>query len=183
MAKMKIGLLRHFKTDHQFPGRCNSEEYDREYLRYEQSSVILPDCIVSTDGYSVCYASTTLRAVETAQAVFKKEIIPTDELAEVPLQAIFRTKLQLPLKLWHFINRVGWAFNSRKLPETRTQTKERAVKFLSRILGANSNKKNILLVTHGFFMFTLQFELLKRGFKGKEIIKAKHGKLYEFVRG
>jgi len=183
MAKMKIGLLRHFKTDHRSPARCNSEEYDREYLRYELSSAILPACIASTEGYSVCYASTTLRAVETAQAVFKKEIIPTDELVEVPLQAIFRTKRQLPMKLWHFINRVGWAFNSKKLPETRIQTKERAVKFLSRILGANLNNENILLVTHGFFMLMLQSELLKRGFKGKEIIKAKHGKLYEFRKG
>jgi hypothetical protein len=32
-------------------------------------------------------------------------------------------------------------------------------------------------------MLTLQFEPLKREFKGKEKIKATHGKLYEFVRG
>jgi hypothetical protein len=179
--KMKIGLLRHFKTDYRFLERCDSEAYNNEYLNYEKSHIIPVGAKDFTGDYTICYAGTAPRALETAESVFAKEIIPTAELREVPLQAIFTTRIKLPLKLWHFINRIGWAFNAKKMPENRKQTENRARQFLGKIVEPNPSDKKILLVTHGFFMVSLQSELIKRGFKGKEFIRPEHGILYEFI--
>lgn len=178
---MKIGLLRHFKTDHQFPGRCDSETYNRDYLKYEQSGIIMPPPPFSGSGYSVCYSSTSRRARETAQAVFKGEIVETPEITEVPLKAVFNTRLRLPLKLWHFINRFGWGFNSVKVPETRNQTRERALGFLKQVLEAHRDE-NVLVVTHGFFMLELHYYLRKMGFSSQDLIRFKHGGLYEYEK-
>ena len=179
---MKIGLVRHFKTAHQFILRCDSEEYNNEYDRYENSHIIPVISPDYTEEYSVCYASTAPRALETAAAVYKKEIIPIPELREVPLHSIFNTGWRLPIKLWHILNRTGWAFNMKKMPETRDQTKQRALRVLAEILAPNPGNDRVLVVSHGFFMVTLQEELIRMGFKGKEFIRPEHGGLYEFFR-
>jgi broad specificity phosphatase PhoE len=177
---MKIGLLRHLKTQHKFVVRCDSREYDEEVARYEQSRIIPIDTTVFTDDYSICFSSTAPRAIETAEKVFQGKIISTPALLEVPLQAIFKSKSKLPLKLWHIVNRAGWFFNRDKLIETRNQTKTRAIRFLSWIIDSHCKDQNILLISHGFFMLILQSQLLKKGFKGKKFIKPEHGILYEF---
>ncbi len=175
---MKIGLLRHFRVENEAPKICNSEEYDQACFQYDRCEIIENDCPTTTEDYSICYCSSLKRAVDTARRVFNKEIIPTAELAEVPIRAIFKTTLRLPFALWNIINRIGWLLNFKILPETRKQTKKRAARFLNKIL--ESDHKSILIVSHGFFMLTLQEELIKRGFKGDRIINARHGRLYEF---
>jgi len=181
---MKIGLLRHFKTTHRFLTWCNSEEYNQEYGKYEESHIAPIDSTDFSKDFTLCYASTAPRALESASLVYKKDIISTPQLMEVPLQALFNSPLRLPIKLWHFINRTAWAFNIKKLPETRMQTARRALRFLSGLLDLSKKEENkskkILLVTHGFFMVTLQEELRKIGFKGKGFLRPEHGELYEF---
>lgn len=178
---MKIGLLRHYKTDHQYPGRCNSDEYNRDYQDYEKSGIIKNPPPFTGNGYTVCYSSTSRRARETAQTVFNGEIIETPEITEVPLKAIFNTKLRLPLKLWHFINRFGWGFNSPGVPETRNQSRKRALGFLQQVLEAHRDE-NVLVVSHGFFMMELHYHLRKMGFKSQELIRFQHGGLYEYEK-
>lgn len=185
---MKIGLLRHFKTDHHFPRRCNSDTYNSEYWRYEKSSIlpVPPENIPDTSDYDICFASTAPRAIETAEQVFRfpDEIVTTPELIEVPLQTLFRSRFRLSMKFWHLINRMAWGFNSKKMPETRAQTKKRARQIISKLLmnPLMDKEKNILLVTHGFFMVALQSELKRRGFKGQEFIRPEHGTLYQFEK-
>lgn len=176
--RMKIRLLRHFEVINQAPKRCNSEEYNQACLQYDSSDIVenIPD--LSIDDYSICFSSNIKRAVNTARTVFQKEIIITNELAEVPIRALFKTRIRIPFVLWNIINRIGWLLNCKKLPETRRQTRERASRFLAKL--CQSNHQNVLIVTHGFFMLTLQEELLKRGFKGERIVRARHGLLYEF---
>jgi hypothetical protein len=180
---MKIGIFRHFRTAHHFLGRSDSSGYDRKYSAYENTHIIPPGQPVRLDNYACCYASPAARTMETARAVFGGDIIPCEELREVPLKAVFQTKIRLPVGLWHFINRTAWIFDSRKLPETRTQSKKRAAEFLDKLLSHHGpGKKNgdILLVTHGFFIVVLQRQLVKRGFKGKISYHPRHGALYEF---
>lgn len=179
---MKIGLLRHFKVNRRAPTHCNSEEYDRSISEYDRADIIPRNVVVSPADYPVCYASSMKRAVETARKVYHSEIIITDELVEIPLRSIFKTTIRLPFKLWNVINRMGWVFNSRRVRETKHRSRERAVRFLSKLLESNDGNQNILIVSHGLFMVNLQIELSKRGFKGEGFFRAEHGRLYEFHR-
>ncbi len=179
---MKIGLLRHFKVERRAPTHCNSEEYDRSISEYNSADIIPRNLTISPGDYPVCYASTMKRAVETARNVYDGEIIVTGELVEIPLRSIFNTTFRLPFKLWNVINRMGWLFNSKNVRETKHQSRERAVRFLSRLLESNDGNRNVLIVSHGLFMVNLQIELSKRGFKGEEFFRAEHGRLYEFHR-
>ncbi len=163
---MKIGLIRHFKVDYEILKRCNSREYIEEYVKYEQSGIMQPHSIPGVKGYSACYSSTSRRALETARLVYKNQIISTPALVEIPLYPLFNTRKRLPVKMWHFINRIAWFYNSSKMPETRIETKKRAGKFLDTLLDSHAPTGNILPVSHGFFIITLHIELLKRGFKG-----------------
>lgn len=175
---MKIGLLRHFKVNHSFPWFCNSEKYDQEYLKYDEAN-ISPNCNkLSVKEYSVCYVSKKKRAVETARHLFGDRIRTTDSLIEVPIKAMFNTRIKLPFLLWNVINRLAWFFNSKRLPETRTTTQERAARFLQEV--CQKEDGNVLVVTHAFFILTLKSELQKMGFKGERIINPRNGKLYEF---
>lgn len=179
---MKIGLLRHFKVNRRAPKHCNSEEYDRSISEYDRADIIIQNVAVSPADYPVCYASSMKRAVETAREVYDNEIIFTDELVEIPLRSIFKTTFKLPFKLWNVINRLGWAFNSKKVPEPKHRSRERAVRFLEKILESNDGNQNILIVSHGLFMVNLQIELSRLGFKGDGFFRAEHGRLYEFHR-
>jgi len=175
---MRIVLIRHFKVKHKFPLFCDSKNYDIEFLKYENADLI-PNCLdTSSNHFSICYSSNSKRAKETAKKVFKKKIITTDELAEVPIKAIFSTKLKIPFILWNILNRIAWYFNSKNTPENKNQTKKRAIQFLSKL---NKNEdENILIVSHRFFLLTLQKELFRMGFMGKKIFSPKNGKFYTF---
>lgn len=177
---MKIGLLRHFKVDHHPPAWCDSEEYNGLVLEYDHSPIIPQSFNGAGEGYKVCYCSHLSRARETAEHVFDKEIIVKKALEEIPLRAIFNTRFKLPFRFWHIINRIGWARNSARAAETRKQSMERAARLLDEIL--TSSHENVLIVSHGLFMLSLQWELNNRGFKGKEFIYARHGELYEFSK-
>jgi hypothetical protein len=183
---MKITLFRHFKVKNQPPVVCNSEEYNLQCKEYDRSPIIpqvlTTEIIAAAESSPICYSSPMERALDTARSIYKKSenIIVSPDLVEVPMFAMFNTKIRLPFHLWNFINRMGWLLNSKRLPETRSQTKKRAARFLSNLI--ETAEENILIVTHGFFMLTLQEELVKRGFEGKAINRPRHGELYEFTR-
>ncbi len=183
--KMKIGLVRHFKVDYTTPKRCNQEEYDHSVRMYNEAGVIFPETFPETNEYGVCYSSSMRRALETARYLYgnkPEEIIVSDLLVEIPIRAAFKTNFRIPVKTWNIINRFHWAFNSRRALETREQSKERAMRFLNSIFEAHSENTGILIVSHGLFMVTLQVELTRLGFKGREFFRAGHGELYEFCR-
>jgi len=183
---MKIGLFRHFKTSHRYRKGYTSAEYDQEYHRYEDSHILPPGDIPPLTDYHLCYCSPAHRALETAGIVFTRpeDIIITKELMEIPLKSWFKSERSLPIQLWHFLCRTAWFFNSRRMPENRKQSHQRAQQFLSTLPQNSSSSKegnnNILVVSHGFFMILLQDELLKMGYKGKKFMHPNHGGLYEF---
>ncbi len=176
---MKIGLLRHFEVKIQTPKSCDSKEFDQVCLMYDQNEIIPREINIPTHDYSLCFSSSMKRAVETARIVFKGEIIITDELVEVEMKSLFETNRKWSFTFWKIMSRMGWMFNSKRMPESRKQTEIRAARFLSTLSGYKDN--NILLVTHGFFMGCLQQELLKMGFEGKKIISPRFGELYEWT--
>lgn len=175
---MKIGLIRHFRVKHTFPVFCNSENYEIEYVKYEDANIFCNNSDFPVKDYSVCYSSDKKRALNTAKMIFKRNINITSDLVEVPIKAIFKIKIKIPFIFWNILHRFFWFLNSKKLSETRKDTRARAVEFLAKI--CKSNKENILIVTHGFFMLSLRSELLKLGFKGGRILNPRNGILYEF---
>ena len=179
---MKIGLMRHFKVAQLSPKYCSSTEYDKSISDYDSAAVIPKEVEIQVDDYHICFASSMKRAMDTARFVFKKEIIISDDLVEIPLRSIFKTNLKLPFKLWNIINRMGWVFNVKNVPESKRQSHERAFRFLSNLLTSNHENHNILIVSHGLFMVTLQIELSRMGFKGDDFFRAEYGRLYEFQR-
>ena len=176
---MKIGLLRHYKVNHSFPWFCDSDKYNMEYLKYDRANVSFNNNNLSVKDYTVCYSSKKKRAIETARHLFGDQIRITDRLIEVPIKALFNTRIKIPFLLWNIINRFAWFINSKRLPETRTTTRQRAARFLQEICRRENG--NVLVVTHAFFILTLQSELQRLGFKGERIISPRNGKLYEFV--
>jgi len=177
---MKIGLLRHFKVDIETPKRCNSSEFNRICNLYDTSDIIPPRSMTPIAGYTLCYSSTLKRAEETARIVFPGEIILSDDLKEVGMNAIFQTNREYSFTFWKVIHRVWWAFNSNRATETRKQTLERAARFLTHLI--DSTNDNTLLVTHGFYMTCLHEVLNKMKFKGKPILSPKYGSLYEYIK-
>lgn len=185
---MRIGLLRHFRVDLPEPGKCNTSEYDEMCRRYDLAGVIPNGLDLSDRGYSVCYASTLKRARDTAGLVMGNhggktdnvDIILSGDLVEIPQRALFNTRLHLPFKLWNVINRIGWLFNSKRAPETRKQSNQRAKRFLEQLTA--SNHRDVLIVSHGLFMVSLQIQLDKMGFKGQSFGRANYGHLYEFEK-
>jgi len=179
---MKIGLLRHFKVDHHSPGLCNSRQYNRSCGSYDEADILPPleaKIYGNAAAYPVCYVSSLKRAVQTAKLVFPGETVIRDELKEIPLRAMFQTRLKLPFRLWNVINRLGWGLNSKRVPETRKQTEARVNSFLNEIFQAG---EDVLIVSHGLFLATLQVRLSGLGFMGDDFFRAEHGQLYEFEK-
>lgn len=72
---MKIGIVRHFKVDIKMPRVASSEEYSMLVKKYSQSPVIKNEVDLKNIKWGKCYSSTMTRAITTAEAIFKGEII------------------------------------------------------------------------------------------------------------
>lgn len=178
---MKIGLVRHFKViTPKINKRLNSSEFNSVMNNYDSSPIKPNDIQINQSDWDVCYASTLLRADETAKSIFGGEIISTDMLIEVPLTSFMRTNLFLPNILWHVGGRIAWFFSSATQRENISETKMRIHDFMQ--LLENSGKKNILIVSHGFFMKVFAHQLKKKGFIGTIDFTPKNGKLYLFEK-
>ena len=179
---MIIGLMRHFPVAFGFTKWCDSDTFNREMDAYNISPVRHMKARHYEQEWVSCHSSTMKRALETARLVFDRPHIQTDLLREVPLVAGFRTRLKIPVFLWAVVGRLQWLFNSKRQPETRKQSYQRARSFLSQILLKAKLDHKLLIITHGFFMLSLRRELLRLGFRGPRLFHVKNGKLYHFEK-
>jgi len=178
---MKIGLVRHFKVD--FPPQkkfMNSEDFRLSMDEYDSSPVIKKKTNINHDDWDICYSSTMPRAVSTAGKVYNGEIITTDDIIEVQMYPYFSTGLKFPSLFWRILARIGWYRSHHSQAENFKSTKERIDSFYRAV--TEGGGKNILVVTHGFFMRLLAERLIKEGFKGKYDPIPRNGTLYVFKR-
>ncbi len=140
------------------------EEYDSMELEYRK--VYLPDKIDKV------FVSSQKRALKSA-AYLKHENETSDLLVEVDAQAFMSGKIKLPKKLWLFIDRLRWYYNLRSI-ENRTDTIKRARAFIKNI----NDMENVLIISHGLFMYVLISELKKEGFEGLVDKKIKNATMY-----
>jgi broad specificity phosphatase PhoE len=118
------------------------------------------------------------RAITTAKTVYHGEIIITDKLVEIPSAAWANIRFPFPYKLWALLNRFAWFRSKVSQPESRMSTLNRINEILDIIL--KEKDKNILIVSHAGTLYEIKKILKKKGFKGKEFLKARNGKLYIF---
>lgn len=181
---MNIGLIRHFKVDYHKKLFMTSKQFKEWEEKYNTSGVIKKDVELMGIKWDKCYSSTLIRAIITAQHVYKEEIVQNDLIRETIIDPIFQTDLRLPYWFWAVSGRIAWYFNHKSQEENRVITRHKAEKFADILLeeAEKEGNKNILIVTHGFFMYSLQKELKKRGFKGKLITSPKNGILYLYEK-
>jgi len=179
---IRIGLMRHFPVKYKLHKFSNSSLFNQDMEAYNTSPVKIIEIQNNTHNWSICYSSDMKRADETSKQIFKGEIISTQLLREVPLQAGFKTSLKLPLFFWATLGRLQWFFNSKNQQESKKMSLSRAKSFISQFCSDQINGKNILVITHGFFMMNLKKELIRCGFKGRNFFKVKHGTVYIFEK-
>ena len=178
---MKIGLVRHFKVVRSNTlKKLNSTQFNEQMNSYDNSPVRANNVKINSNDWDVCYASTLSRASETAKTIYHDEIISTDLIIEVPLSAFMKTSIPFPSMVWHIGGRIAWLFSSNLQEETISGTKQRIDNFMKII--EEAGHKNILVVSHGFFMKVLSRQLKLQGFVGSIDFAPKNGKLYLFEK-
>ena len=181
---MRIGIIRHFKVDYYKNLFMTSKEFKEWEENYNKSDVIIKNVNLMEIKWDKCYASTLIRAMKTAKYVYKKDIAETDLIRETVIDPIFKSNFKLPYWFWAVSGRLAWFFNNKSQEENRTITKNKARKFVDELQdnAKRDGSENILVVTHGFFMYSFQKELKKRGFVGKLITSPKNGILYLYEK-
>lgn len=181
---MRIGIIRHFEVDYKKKFLMTSKEFKEWEENYNKSDVIRKDIELMGIKWDKCYSSTLIRAIITAKHVYRNEIVRSDLIRETIIDPIFKSNFKFPYWFWAASGRIAWYFNHKSQEESKTITKNKARKFVDLLQyeAENEGVENILVVTHGFFMYSLQKEFKKRGFIGKLIYSPKNGILYLFKK-
>jgi len=181
---MKIGLIRHFKVNCPRSFLMTSKEFKEWETSYNESRIIKNKVELYDIKWDKCYASTLNRAIVTAEDIFKGEITKIPIIRETIIDPIFNSNIKLPYWFWATSARIAWFFNHSSQEENKKISKQKALEFLDIVekKAKEESSQNILIVTHGFFMISLQKELKKRGFLGKMIYAPKNGLLYLYER-
>jgi len=181
---MRIGIIRHFKVNCHKILFMTSKEFKEWEENYNKSDVIINNVELRGIKWDKCYSSTLIRAIVTAQHVYKGNIVKNDLIRETIIDPIFKINFKLPYWFWAVSGRLAWYFNHKSQEENKILTKDKARKFVEALIDEAKieGTENILIVTHGFFMYSLQKELKKRGFIGKLIISPKNGILYLYKK-
>lgn len=174
---MVVGLVRHFKVNCVTKNFMTSQDFEEWVKLYDNSGVIENKFHTGNIEWHRCFSSDLLRAVRTSKSIFSGTIAETPLLREVPMSAVFKTRIKLPYVFWCISGRMAWFFQHKSQKESKKETHKRAKEFLDNII-ENDSKDNVLIVCHGFFMRSLQQELKKRKFIGQSITRAKNGSLY-----
>lgn len=173
---MKIGIVRHFKVDYHPKKMMNSKEFQQYVIDYDNAEIIKNEIDLSSSKWDKCYCSDLKRAIITAKSVYSEELEVTDLLREVQMYPIIDLNIKIPSFLWSIASRIAWKLDHHSQMETKSNTIMRAKNFISKI---DINKdRDILIVSHGFFLLTLVEELKSLGFRGDIPTRMGNGCLY-----
>ena len=176
---MRLGLVRHFQIPHNRFQLVNGGGFDRWAHWYDTTEVFPRTVPAAGEEWDLCLCSDLRRAQFTANTIFKGRIEATPLLQEVPFTTFMPRALYLPLFVWQATSRMGWYLKHAAQRENRSQTEARIDRFVTD-LKRNHADRNVLIVTHGFFMQFLQKRLIAEGFRGKVPIRPHGGDIYLF---
>jgi broad specificity phosphatase PhoE len=114
----------------------------------------------------VIFASTRLRAAETAAAVAGPQAVAPDPmLIEAPLPPPpLPAFLKFNPRTWGFLTRVTWwFFNRHEDQESRAQAEVRAGEVADRLIARAETGDKVLVLAHGFFNTMVGIALKRRG--------------------
>ncbi len=171
---MKIGIVRHFKVDCKKDKYMNTHEFSTYIDTYDRADIIIDQVKIDQEQWKKCYCSDLLRAVKTAEALYKGEIKQSQLIREVPMAPIVDVDFRLHSSWWSISSRLAWLVNHTVQQEGRRATKQRAEAFIEDL----KDEEDILIVSHGFFLITLVKLLRKQGFKGYVPLRMKNGEVY-----
>ena len=174
---MTLYLIRHFKVLDEIPTWITAKEFNEWVDIYDQESLD-PFDVSLPEKTDLILCSTLSRARRSIEMITSEEVFYLEALIEVDPKIPWKSSFKLPKYLWFILGRVLWYRNERK-GENRVDSKKRAREVLNYI--KKSQKNNIFILTHGFFLKVFEKELLAQGFKGKIEFKPKNGKIYTFM--
>lgn len=155
-----------------------AKEFREWSEKYERSGVLKKHVDMYGTNWGICYCSDLQRAVTTAKEVYTGHVHIDQMLREVDNMPFMNSeKIKLPFAIWHIGGRFAWLFKSKSQPEGIRETRIRIRKFLRSL---DWEQDNILIVSHGFLIFNLIWELFRLGFQGKELKQVKNGILYVY---
>ncbi|WP_417232346.1 histidine phosphatase family protein [Brevundimonas sp.] len=134
-------------------------QYRDWWARYEDGGLLAgqtppPALIAAAQGAGAIYASTRLRAQETAAAVADGREVMVDALfIEAPLPPPdFPDWFRLPPKYWGVVARFWWhVFNHHDGQETRLQAEARARQAAQALIDRAATGQDVLVFAHGYF--------------------------------
>jgi broad specificity phosphatase PhoE len=175
---MRIGVARHFQIPHSRMTWMDGPGFDAWAEWYDTTEVRATEVPAAGNEWQHCYCSDLPRALFTARTIYNGNIEATPLLREVPYTSFLPRRLTFPLAFWLAASRVGWWMGHRAQRETRAQTKRRILEFVRKLKEEHPDR-DVLIVTHGFFMQWLEKELVRAGFKGTVPVRP-HGGIIHF---
>ncbi len=176
----QIGLVRHHRVTEGYPtkGWISASDIEKWIERYDTSDIDIQPVELGQIDWTVCYASSMPRAVQTAKSVYDKEIIVTDLLREVPFPTI-QSNLRLPFLGWAVLGRLAAPFSKRIQAEIK-EANERIEVLLNQLMFEDDER--VLLVGHGGMMILMRAALKRRGYRGPRFGHPRNGMLYLFEK-
>ena len=134
-------------------------QYRDWWARYEDGGLLAGQTppaalVIAAQGAGAIYASTRLRAQETAAAVADGREVMVDALfIEAPLPPPKLPEwFRLPPKYWGVVARFWWhVFNHHDGQETRLQAEARAKQAAQALIARAATGEDVLVFAHGYF--------------------------------
>ena len=160
---MKIIMIRHAKVDIKWEEKYTSAGYDSASAAYDAAPIVPVEEERFDAGDRIVYVSALPRTAATARGLFGEdaELKIDADLNEVPRRSCRDTDRMRSRRYWDLMGRLQWFLGSPRQEETRRDTIRRADAVLDRI---EREPKDVIVVSHGFFLLTLIARLKKRGY-------------------
>jgi broad specificity phosphatase PhoE len=173
-----VTLLRHYKVIHSRQRKYTPAGYLIALREYDEAEV-LNQYITLPNEYQRIITSTMKRTQQTFAFIYgRRKHEETALLNEVPMMPFTKRNREYDATFLDVTARVQWMFNNRNQPETRKLTITRAREFIDQYL---QDGNSCLIIGHGFFLRTLAKQMLKNGFKGKEIMYIRNGEYHTYT--
>ncbi|OAS88395.1 MULTISPECIES: histidine phosphatase family protein [Metabacillus] len=178
---MKIGLVRHFKVMKGYPSASLTQERLFQWIQeYDSSDIEGKEVNFKGTTWDRCFSSDLYRAEKTARQIYKGDIDIMEELREIPIYPLFKRNVKMPFPLWMLLIRLSWMVNHKSQLEKKVDVINRIEYVVKKAM--ENEEENILIVSHGALMIYIQKYLVKNGFSGPKITRAKNGVLYLFEK-
>lgn len=180
-AIVKVGLVRHFKVKHDFPGKLlvHADEVADWFAGYDLADIEYGEAALSGTSWKRCFCSDLPRAIKTAQAIFPGDIVILKDLREIEPYPFRGKRVKLPFLLWAILVRIVWYFKANPQVESRQAVRARTKRVIDLVL---QSTEDALIVSHAALMPFLRVELKRRGFRGPWFGQAVNGMLYCYER-